>query len=34
MPGCQSMSVWAIREDRQAARAIDEHLMGSTILPR
>jgi glutamate synthase (NADPH) small chain len=30
----QSLVVWAIREGRQAARAIDEHLMGSTLLPR
>ncbi|MFC6049619.1 glutamate synthase subunit beta, partial [Methylobacterium hispanicum] len=30
----QSLIVWAIREGRQAARAIDEHLMGATILPR
>jgi glutamate synthase (NADPH/NADH) small chain len=30
----QSLVVWAIREGRQAARAIDEHLMGSTMLPR
>ena len=30
----QSLVVWAIREGRQAARAIDEALMGSTILPR
>ena len=30
----QSLIVWAIREGRQAARAIDEHLMGSTVLPR
>jgi glutamate synthase (NADPH/NADH) small chain len=29
----QSLVVWAIREGRQAARAIDEHLMGSTVLP-
>ena len=29
----QSLVVWAIREGRQAARAIDEHLMGSTTLP-
>jgi glutamate synthase (NADPH) small chain len=29
-----SLIVWAIREGRQAARAIDEHLMGSSILPR
>jgi glutamate synthase (NADPH) small chain len=30
----QSLVVWAIREGRQAARAIDEHLMGSSALPR
>jgi glutamate synthase (NADPH/NADH) small chain len=30
----QSLVVWAIREGRQAARAIDEYLMGSTTLPR
>ena len=30
----QSLVVWAIREGRQAARAIDLKLMGSTILPR
>ena len=30
----QSLVVWAIREGRQAAAAIDEALMGSTILPR
>jgi glutamate synthase (NADPH/NADH) small chain len=30
----QSLVVWAIREGRQAARAIDEFLMGTTILPR
>ena len=30
----QSLVVWAIREGRQAARAIDEALMGSTLLPR
>jgi glutamate synthase (NADPH/NADH) small chain len=29
----QSLIVWAIREGRQAARAIDEHLMGATTLP-
>jgi glutamate synthase (NADPH/NADH) small chain len=29
----QSLVVWAIREGRQAARAIDEFLTGSTILP-
>lgn len=30
----QSLVVWAIREGRQAARAIDEALMGSSDLPR
>ncbi len=30
----QSLVVWAIREGRQCARAIDEFLMGSTMLPR
>jgi glutamate synthase (NADPH) small chain len=30
----QSLVVWAIREGRQAARAIDATLMGSTTLPR
>ena len=30
----QSLVVWAIREGRQAARAVDEHLMGATNLPR
>jgi len=30
----QSLVVWAIREGRQAAHAIDKHLMGETILPR
>jgi glutamate synthase (NADPH/NADH) small chain len=30
----QSLVVWAIREGRQAARAIDEFLMGTTLLPR
>ena len=30
----QSLVVWAIREGRQAARAIDEALMGATTLPR
>ena len=29
----QSLVVWAIREGRQAARSIDEFLMGSTMLP-
>ena len=30
----QSLVVWAIREGRQAARAVDEMLMGSSELPR
>ncbi|HOA47922.1 MAG: hypothetical protein RL702_197 [Pseudomonadota bacterium] len=30
----QSLVVWAIREGRQAARAVDEMLMGSSQLPR
>jgi len=30
----QSLVVWAIREGRQAARSIDEFLMGSSDLPR
>jgi glutamate synthase (NADPH/NADH) small chain len=30
----QSLIVWAIREGRQAARSVDELLMGSTTLPR
>lgn len=30
----QSLVVWAIREGRQAARAIDLDLMGATTLPR
>ena len=30
----QSLVVWAIREGRQCARAIDEFLMGATVLPR
>ncbi len=30
----QSLVVWAIREGRQAARAIDEYLMGQSELPR
>ena len=29
----QSLVVWAIREGRQAARAVDEHLMGASVLP-
>lgn len=30
----QSLVVWAIREGRQAAHAVDEYLMGETTLPR
>ena len=30
----QSLVVWAIREGRQAAHAIDRYLMGDTVLPR
>ncbi|MEW5424251.1 glutamate synthase subunit beta [Amorphus sp. 3PC139-8] len=30
----QSLVVWAIKEGRQAARSIDEYLMGSSTLPR
>ncbi len=30
----QSLVVWAIREGRQCARAVDLHLMGTTTLPR
>jgi glutamate synthase (NADPH/NADH) small chain len=30
----QSLVVWAIREGRQCARAIDEFLMGASQLPR
>ena len=30
----QSLVVWAIREGRQCARAIDKYLMGETTLPR
>jgi len=29
----QSLVVWAIREGRQCARAVDEYLMGTTTLP-
>jgi len=29
----QSLVVWAIREGRQAARAVDEYLMGYSELP-
>jgi len=30
----QSLVVWAIREGRQCARAVDEFLMGTSNLPR
>ena len=30
----QSLVVWAIREGRQCARAVDEWLMGSPDIPR
>ena len=30
----QSLVVWAIREGRQAAREVDQFLMGSSDLPR
>jgi glutamate synthase (NADPH/NADH) small chain len=30
----QSLGVWAIREGRQCARAVDEFLMGESVLPR
>jgi glutamate synthase (NADPH/NADH) small chain len=30
----QSLVVWAIREGRQCARAVDEYLMGNSTLPR
>ncbi len=30
----QSLVVWAIREGRQAASAVDQFLMGETTLPR
>ena len=30
----QSLVVWAIREGRQAARSVDEFLMGASTLPR
>ena len=30
----QSLVVWAIREGRQCARAVDEFLMGHSDLPR
>ena len=30
----QSLVVWAIREGRQCARAVDECLMGTSDLPR
>ena len=30
----QSLVVWAIREGRQTAHAVDKALMGQTVLPR
>ena len=30
----QSLVVWAIREGRQCAHAVDKYLMGATSLPR
>ncbi|MNC86999.1 Glutamate synthase [NADPH] small chain [compost metagenome] len=30
----QSLVVWAIREGRQCARAVDEYLSGASVLPR
>ena len=30
----QSLVVWAIREGRQCARAVDAFLMGESVLPR
>jgi len=30
----QSLVVWAIREGRQCAKAVDEYLMGASVLPR
>jgi glutamate synthase (NADPH) small chain len=30
----QSLVVWSIREGRQCARAVDEFLMGASLLPR
>ena len=30
----QSLVVWAIREGRQCARAIDQFLTGTSLLPR
>ena len=32
--GAQSLVVWGIAEGRQCARAVDEYLMGSSVLPR
>ena len=29
----QSLVVWAIREGRQCARAVDQFLMGTSLLP-
>ena len=34
-PSCgAALVMWAIREGRQTAHAIDKFLMGSTMLPR
>jgi glutamate synthase (NADPH/NADH) small chain len=30
----QSLVVWAIREGRQCANAVDTYLMGTSVLPR
>jgi glutamate synthase (NADPH/NADH) small chain len=30
----QSLVVWALAEGREAARGVDEYLMGETNLPR
>jgi len=30
----QSLVVWAIREGRQCAQAVDQYLMGHSSLPR
>ncbi len=30
----QSLVVWALKEGRQCARAVDEYLMGESQLPR
>jgi glutamate synthase (NADPH/NADH) small chain len=30
----QSLVVWALAEGREAARGVDQYLMGKTLLPR